>query len=69
MGTVLPFKAETRSRPADAAPAQGDCEIVIFPGVRIERQVDARDPEFRPQSTGSGKLDGTTGRRRPRKTS
>jgi hypothetical protein len=68
MGTVLPFKADSRTRISDQ-PAGRDCEIVIFPGVRIERQSDACDPGYHPESTGSGKFDGTAARRRPRKTS
>jgi hypothetical protein len=67
MGTVLSFKADGRTR--GDGPARGDCEIVIFPGVRIERQAEEPDPHLRPESTGRGNLDGTNGRRRPRKTS
>jgi len=36
MGTVLDFKPAARTAFADAS-QRGDCEIVIFPGVRIER--------------------------------
>jgi hypothetical protein len=68
MGTVVPFKAEGRTK-TDEPPRVGECEIVIFPGVRIERQDDTHGPDARRGSTGRGKLDGTNGRRRPRKTS
>jgi hypothetical protein len=69
MGTVLPFKAEGHNRDADEAPQPGDCEIVIFPGVRIERGGDVEGPDTRRPSSGRGKLDGINGPRRPRKTS
>jgi hypothetical protein len=69
MGPVLSFKAEGRTRSAEETGSRHDCEIVIFPGVRIERQAEASDPKTRPESTGRGNLDGTNGRRRPRKTS
>jgi hypothetical protein len=70
MGTVLNFNCRDRERPAGDARAHGeqDCEIVIFPGVRIERDGGRDNPGARP-SSGRGKLDGTGGRRRPRKTS
>jgi hypothetical protein len=65
MGTILPFKAEGgHSKLAAEERSLSDCEIVIFPGVRIERQDDPRH-----QPSGRGKLDGTNARRRPRKTS
>jgi hypothetical protein len=68
MGTVLQFKADSRDRLADDASASGVCEIVIFPGVRIERAAGATEPdEYRPVP--GSKLDGTNGRRRPRKSS
>ena len=40
MSTVLRFRASTRSYPQRPPSAGRTCEIVIFPGVRIER----RDP-------------------------
>jgi hypothetical protein len=69
MGTIIQLDATTRgsARDRDTEAAQ-PCEIVIFPGVRIERHeldlghriVDAlRGPD----------LDGVGGGRRPRKTS
>jgi hypothetical protein len=67
MGTVLAFNIDGRVKPAAQTPA-GSCEIVIFPGVRIERAQGTADPD---QSGGpqGGNLDGTNGRRRARKTS
>ena len=67
MGTVLPFRADSRDRLADDAPQAGTCEIVIFPGVRIERQGKRAGPDE--YGSPGSKLDGTNGRRRPRKTS
>ncbi len=70
MGTVLPFKGESRSKEAgERQRTAGSCEIVIFPGVRIERQREDIDPDAGHPATGRGKLDGTNGRRRSRKTS
>jgi hypothetical protein len=69
MGTVLPFKAERHSRDADESSRARSCEIVIFPGVRIERVGDVAGPDTRRPLGGRGKLDGTNGPRRPRKTS
>ncbi len=68
MGNVLLFKTESRERVAGAAPDPGGCEIVIFPGVRIERQ-DTTDPDSGRPPSGHGKVDGTSSRRRARKTS
>lgn len=67
MGTLVPFKALSRPRDAGEPSRVGECQIVIFPGVRIERRGD--DPDARRRTTGRGKLDGTNGRRRSRKTS
>jgi hypothetical protein len=39
MSTVLQFRTPTRSGAAQA-PLSGPCEIVIFPGVRIERHAE-----------------------------
>jgi hypothetical protein len=68
MGTILQFRIGEREQAAGGARAQRDCEIVIFPGVRIER-AGQNKPDSGSTSTGHGKLDGTNGRRRPRKTS
>ncbi|HZP20066.1 MAG TPA: hypothetical protein VFB16_07625 [Bauldia sp.] len=37
MGTILAFSASDRRLRATRAEEKGACEIVIFPGVRIER--------------------------------
>ena len=66
MGTVLPFRADSRDRLVEDAPQSGACQIVIFPGVRIERLENSGPNEFGPPDR---KLDGTNGRRRPRKSS
>jgi hypothetical protein len=68
MGTIVPFTTGSRDKVAVAMPPVGGCEIVIFPGVRIERVDSAADPGAGHPSPGSGNVDGM-GRRRPRKTS
>jgi hypothetical protein len=69
MGTVIPFdvapREPARDRPAEIA---ASCQIVIFPGVRIERhELDLahriREPNGGPDYGGLG------GNGRPRKTS
>ncbi len=68
MGTVLQFRP-VRTTPARAsALAQGDCEIVIFPGIRIERHDLDLAHRLR-DSTGQGDFDGLDGNHRPRATS
>jgi hypothetical protein len=69
MGTILPFTTERRERQTAGRTEPGVCEIVIFPGVRIERHDWTRGPDASEPSSGSGKLDGTNGRRRSRKSS
>jgi hypothetical protein len=66
MGTILQFRASNRQ---DAPRTNGaePCEIVIFPGVRIERHGDSVDLAARLTSP-KGSFDGFGGRR-PRKTS
>ena len=64
MGIVLPFRIENDTRGGETERMSQACEIVIFPGVRIERSERDGDP-----SPSRRKLDGTHGRRRPRKTS
>ena len=65
MGTIIQLKTPQRAAPAEAAgEVLPQCEIVIFPGVRIERTgapliVDASDPQ----------ADDGTGHGRPRKSS
>jgi len=56
--------------PKAAAPVAMDdpprqCEIVIFPGVRIERE----EPRFSAEAHDPQPVDGTDNRRRPRKSS
>lgn len=71
MGTVLSFDSPFRSRPREARVASDDaCEIVIFPGVRIERHGDDLDLAQRVRDTaGRGDCDDLGGTPRPRKTS
>ena len=68
MGTVLPFRSDSRDRLGEDAPQDGGCEIVIFPGVRIERRDKSAGPDEYSPFPGRT-LDGSNGRRRPRKTS
>jgi hypothetical protein len=67
MGTILQFSAASR-RPPRPAPSENAraCEVVIFPGVRIERHdldlgYRLRDSIGQPELGGGG--------RRPRRTS
>jgi hypothetical protein len=71
MGIVLSFKAAGRLKLADQHPQSGGCEIVIFPGVRIERrqQAQALAPDADPTPPGRGNFDDANGGGRPRKTS
>jgi hypothetical protein len=42
MGVILQFRQTTEPVPRATEPADGVlCQVVIFPGVRIERRVDA----------------------------
>jgi hypothetical protein len=71
MGTILRFESPPAAIPARPRPdADRVCEIVIFPGVRIERhQTDDLDLSHRLRdSAGRGAFDGIGGGR-PRKTS
>ena len=69
MGTVLRFRASVRKDTERAASENaGDCEIVIFPGVRIERHGLDLGHRLR-DSAGHGDFDGIGGGSRPRKTS
>jgi hypothetical protein len=66
MSTVLSFNRDV-ARPRRLERPSGQCEIVIFPGIRIERH-DV-DLAFRLNDTaGNGDFDGFGGSR-PRKTS
>jgi hypothetical protein len=71
MGTVLTFTASS-SEPRRTRNSAENCEIVIFPGVRIERHdnVDDLDLGYRMNDFGGGSdFDGLGGGNRPRKTS
>ena len=49
MGTVHPLQSSPRGRPVDGRAADiGPCEIIIFPGVRIERH----SPDFKSEMGG-----------------
>jgi hypothetical protein len=66
MGTIIQLTARARSAPQENPPEGfGACEIVIFPGVRIERQTSASGQDFVPRSV----IDDGTDRGRPRKSS
>ena len=69
MSTVLPFEAPRHARPRTRPAATNrPCEIVIFPGVRIERH--DLDLSFRLRdSAGHDDFDGLGGNNRPRKSS
>jgi hypothetical protein len=69
MGTVLSFEAPRKARPrALRSGATQRGEIIIFPGVRIERHDVDLGHRLR-DSAGRGDFDGLGGNRRPRKTS
>ncbi len=69
MGTVLSFEPAARNRPFVDRPEPADaCEIVIFPGVRIERHDLDLGHRLR-NSAGQGDFDGLGGKHKPRKTS
>jgi hypothetical protein len=64
MGTVHSLQSSPRGRPVDGRAADiGPCEVIIFPGVRIERH----DADFKPENglTGALELDGLGGTRQP----
>ncbi|MEO8667567.1 MAG: hypothetical protein ABI399_03565 [Bauldia sp.] len=68
MGTILSYRQTDTRKPRQPIDARADCEIVIFPGVRIERHdldlgIRLRD------SAGNGEFDTIGGNPRPRKTS
>jgi hypothetical protein len=69
MSTVLQFRQTPQQRPRMlGASASKPCEVVIFPGVRIERhEVDLAHRLF--DSAGSSGFDDFDGSPRPRKTS
>jgi hypothetical protein len=64
MGTVHSLQSTPRGRPIDGRAADiGLCEVIIFPGVRIERH----DPDVKPEDglTGPHEVDGLGGTRQP----
>ncbi len=69
MGTVLSFKGMVAPHPRrNPRSATAIGEIVIFPGVRIERDVgESTAPAG--TDTGDDRYDGVGGKRRPRKSS
>jgi hypothetical protein len=69
MGTILPFRTSGRDRRRAAkGTAARPCEIVIFPGVRIERHGFDLGYRLR-DSAGRGEFDGLGPRGETRKTS
>lgn len=67
MGTILQFSSLSRKEPQAAPPySRRDCEVVIFPGVRIERH--DLDLAHRVRDSIGGPGLGSSGRR-PRRTS
>ena len=69
MSTVLEFRSNALQRPRiRSGPAGHPCEVVIFPGVRIERHEVDLSHRLR-DSAGSDDFDGFGGKPRPRKTS
>ncbi|CAN5366391.1 hypothetical protein BH10PSE9_BH10PSE9_08580 [soil metagenome] len=68
MGTIVEMKAAAARRERPAAKAGEKGEVVIFPGVRIERHDIDLSHRVR-DSAGRGDFDGLGGGRRPRKTS
>jgi hypothetical protein len=73
MGTVLQIAASKLSARRRGDRAAGECQIVIFPGVRIERHADEASVDLGHRlldSTGTGNFDGFSGKGgRPRRTS
>lgn len=69
MGTILQFRARRQAAGA-ARPPRHDrpCDVVIFPGVRIERQGVDLSHRLR-DTAGRGPLGDIAGPQRPRKTS
>ena len=69
MSTILNFKADrSRARRDGGPPGSERCEIVIFPGVRIERQSFDLGHRLR-DSVGRGEFSNLGGKHRPAKTS
>ena len=69
MSTVLHFKTYGRAEPRRPFSDGAECEIMIFPGIRIERHEPADlDLAHRIGKAGDD-FDGLGGGRRPRKSS
>jgi hypothetical protein len=68
MGTVLEFRPPAMAKSRDGTDVPADGEIVIFPGVRIERY-DLDLGHRLKHSAGSHAFDGLGPKRRPRQTS
>jgi hypothetical protein len=69
MGTVLSFKRVVTPLPRRDPPRTSTAgEIIIFPGVRIERHAGQSAPPAGSDSDDGG-CDGVGGKRRPRKSS
>lgn len=69
MGTILSYRPLERRKRQDKGARSGACEIVIFPGVRIERHDLDLSHRLR-DSAGTDDFNGLGGKRgRPRKTS
>jgi hypothetical protein len=68
MGTILSYRQTATRKPRSGDERQRDCEIVIFPGVRIERHDLDLGMRLR-DSAGSGDFKTIGGSPRPRKTS
>lgn len=48
MGTILSYSVDRRRRARSSLPRQGQCEIIIFSGVRIDRSRPERPPPPQP---------------------
>ena len=69
MGTVLSFKGAVAPLPRRDPPRTTTAaEIIIFPGVRIERHA-GQPASPADGDSGDGGFDGVGGKRRPRKSS
>jgi hypothetical protein len=68
MGTILSYRQSDTGRGRQRAVSREECEIVIFPGVRIERHELDLGERLR-DSAGNGDFETIGGGPRPRKTS
>jgi hypothetical protein len=68
MGTVLKFKLVRKRSDREGTAARAPCEVVIFPGVRIERHEFDLSHRLR-DSAGQDDFGDLGGGSRPRKTS